>query len=186
MPGVEPVQVVAAGIPEVLVIEPRIHRDERGFGYESYNALDLAPHIGEQVFLQANFSRSRKHVLRGLHYQLREPQGKLVRVTHGEIFQVAVDLRRSSPTFARVATLRISAEPVRVVWIPPGFAHGFLVLSDGADVEYQLTAPRVADDERCIAWNDPDLAIAWPLAGAPILSRRDANGARLANAEVYE
>lgn len=178
-------RITGALLPEVLVIEPAVHRDSRGFLYEIYNEPEFGATVAPARFVQDNFSRSHRNVVRGLHYQLHEPQGKLVRVTRGEIFDVAVDLRRSSSSFGRWTGIRLAAEPPRSVWVPPGFAHGFLALSEVADVEYKLTAPRVPSAERCIVWNDPDLAIAWPVAGEPVLSARDRDAPRFRAAEVY-
>jgi len=180
-------KVIATDIPAVLIVEPRVFADERGFLYESYNARDYSEQAGiAQTFVQDNHSRSARNVLRGLHYQVRQAQGKLVRVIAGEIFDVAVDCRKSSPTFGRHVSTRLSADNRRVLWIPPGFAHGFLVTSDYAEVCYKTTGFWSAQDERCIAWNDPDLAIAWPLKDPPILSSKDASGVPFRRAEVFQ
>ena len=174
-------------IPDVLVIEPRVFGDGRGFFYESFNAREFKELTGlEPNFVQDNHSRSAKGVLRGLHYQIRQPQGKLVRVVAGAVFDVAVDIRKNSPTFGRWAGQTLSTENRKQMWIPAGFAHGFLVLSDYAEFLYKTTDYWAPEHERCIAWNDPDLAIEWPLEGAPILSGKDANGATLARAEIFQ
>ncbi len=183
-------KVIPTEIPEVLIIEPRVFGDARGFFYESYNARDLQQHTGVSAhFVQDNHSRSVRGVLRGLHYQLEQPQGKLVRVIHGEVFDVAVDVRRSSPTFGRVAGVLLSAQNKRLLWIPPGFAHGFLTLSEHAEFLYKTTDYWLASAERSIMWNDATLAIPWPLAAlegqAPVLSAKDAQGAAFLHAEVY-
>jgi len=173
-------------IPDVLVIEPRVFGDARGFFYESFNARKFKELTGlEPIFVQDNHSRSAKNVLRGLHYQIRQPQGKLMRVVAGEVFDVAVDIRKGSPTFGRWVGQTLSAENKQQVWIPIGFAHGFLVLSDSAEFFYKATDYWAPEHERCIVWNDPDLAVQWPLEGAPILSAKDANGATLALAEMF-
>ena len=178
--------VLHASIPDVLILEPRIFGDERGFFFESYNARAFTEHAGIAAdFVQDNHSRSVKNVLRGLHYQIRQPQGKLLRVSHGVVFDVAVDLRKTSPTFSHWVANEISADNKRMLWIPPGFAHGFLVRSDYAELLYKTTDYWSPSDERCIAWDDPQLNIAWPLQGAPILSAKDQHGAPLASAEVF-
>jgi dTDP-4-dehydrorhamnose 3,5-epimerase len=177
---------IATDIPDVLILEPRVFGDERGFFFESFNRREFEQAAGVRAdFVQDNHSRSRRGVLRGLHYQIRQPQGKLVRIVSGEVFDVAVDLRRSSPTFGRWTGTRLTAENKRMMWIPAGFAHGFLVLSESADFLYKTTDYYAPEHERVIAWNDPDLAITWPLEGAPTLSARDAVGARLRDAEVF-
>ena len=177
--------VVRTAIPDVVVLEPKVFGDARGFFLETWNARAFAIAGIRADFVQDNHSRSGLGVLRGLHYQLHQPQGKLIRVVAGEAFDVAVDLRRSSPTFGRSVGLTLSAENKRMAWIPPGFAHGFLVVSGVAEVLYKATAYYAPEDEHTIAWNDPDLAIDWPLAGAPVLSPKDAAGARFHDAEVY-
>jgi len=177
--------VVPTAIPEVRILEPRVFGDARGFFLESWNARAFAVAGIRAEFVQDNHSRSTRNVLRGLHYQVRHPQGKLVRVVLGEVYDVAVDLRRSSPTFGRWMGEKLSAENKRMAWIPAGFAHGYLVLSDFAEVLYKATDYYAPEHERSIAWNDPDLAIAWPLTGAPVLSAKDATGARFRDAEVY-
>ncbi|UVW27930.1 dTDP-4-dehydrorhamnose 3,5-epimerase [Massilia sp. H6] len=173
-------------IADVLLLEPSVHGDERGFFFESYNARRFEALLGRPVeFVQDSHSKSAENVLRGLHYQIRHPQGKLVRVIAGSVFDVAVDLRRGSPTFGQWAGNVLSAENRRQMWIPPGFAHGFLALSEGAEFVYKSTDYYCPEHERCIAWDDPQLAIAWPLAGAPALSARDGQGTAFALAEVY-
>ena len=175
-----------AAIPDVLVVEPRVFGDERGFFYESFNARKFKELTGlDPKFVQDNHSRSAKNVLRGLHYQIRQPQGKLVRVVAGEVFDVAVDIRKNSPTFGRWVGHTLSAENRQQVWIPAGFAHGYLVISDYAELLYKATDYWAPEHERRIAWNDPDLAIPWPLVGTPVLSAMDANGVALARAEVF-
>jgi len=175
-----------AAIPDVLVVEPRVFGDERGFFYESFNARKFKELTGlDPKFVQDNHSRSAKNVLRGLHYQIRQPQGKLVRVVAGEVFDVAVDIRKNSPTFGRWVGHTLSAENKQQVWIPAGFAHGYLVISDYAELLYKATDYWAPEHERRIAWNDPDLAIPWPLVGTPVLSAMDANGVALARAEVF-
>jgi dTDP-4-dehydrorhamnose 3,5-epimerase len=177
--------VTRTAIPEVLVIEPKVFGDARGFFLESWNAQAFAAAGIPAAFVQDNHSRSPRGVLRGLHFQIRQPQGKLVRVVAGEVFDVVVDLRRASPTFGRWVGERLSSENKRMLWIPPGFGHGFLVLSETADFLYKTTDYYAPEHERVIAWNDPDLGIAWPLDGPPTLSGRDAAGARFRDAEVF-
>lgn len=178
--------VIPTAIPDVLILEPRVYGDGRGFFFESYNEKVMAEKAGITAhFVQDNHSRSAKNVLRGLHYQIRQPQGKLVRVVAGEVFDVAVDIRKGSPTFGKWVGFNLSAENKRMAWIPPGFAHGFLVLSDYAEFLYKTTDYWAAEHERCIAWNDPDLAIAWPITGEPLLSEKDRQGRRLSAAEVF-
>ena len=179
-------KVTPAAIPDVLIVEPQVFGDDRGFFFESFNARKFKALTGlEPGFVQGNHSRSAKHVLRGLHYQVRQPQGKLMRVVAGAVFDVAVDIRKGSPTFGKWVSQMLSAENKQQVWIPVGFAHGFLVLSDYADFLYITTDYWAPEHERCIVWNDPDLAIRWPLEGAPILSAKDAKGVALARAEVF-
>jgi len=179
-------QVTRTTIPEVLVIEPKVFGDDRGFFYESYNERAFADATGLRIrFVQDNHSRSGKNVLRGLHYQVRQPQGKLVRVTAGEIYDVAVDIRKSSPTFGKWAGVELSATNKKMCWIPTGFAHGFLVTSDHAEVQYKTTDYFAPEHERCIAWNDRDLGIAWLLRGEPVLSPKDRAGLPLKGAEVF-
>lgn len=172
-------------LPDVVLLEPRVFGDERGFFFESWNRRTMAELGIEVDFVQDNHSRSERGVLRGLHYQMRHPQGKLVRVIAGEIYDVAVDLRRSSPTFGRWAGFTLSADNRRMAWIPPGFAHGFCVTSDSAEFLYKVTDYWHPESDKTLAWNDPDLAIPWPLSGPPLLSAKDAAGTRLADAEVY-
>jgi len=179
-------KVIRSEIPDVLVIEPRVFGDDRGFFYESYNERAFADATGLRIhFVQDNHSRSARNVLRGLHYQVRQPQGKLVRATAGEIYDVAVDIRRSSPTFGKWTGVVLSAANRRICWIPAGFAHGFLVVSDYAEVQYKTTDYYAPEHERCIAWNDRDLAISWPIDGAPILSQKDRAGVPLKEAEFF-
>ena len=177
--------VVRSAIPDVLMIEPKVFGDPRGFFFESYNRRVLEPHGIRGEFVQDNHSRSAKNVLRGLHYQIRQPQGKLVRVVAGAVFDVAVDIRRSSPTFGKWVGETLSAENQRMLWIPPGFAHGFVVVSDYAEFLYKATDYWAPEHERSIIWNDPDLAIAWPISDAPSLAAKDAAAKRLVEAEVF-
>jgi dTDP-4-dehydrorhamnose 3,5-epimerase len=180
-------RVIPTEIPGVLVLEPTVYRDERGLFFESYNQRAFAQAAGVEVdFVQDNHSRSVRHVLRGLHYQIRHPQGKLVRVIAGEIWDVALDLRRSSPTFGKWTGIAISSESRRSVWIPPGFAHGFLVTSESAEVLYKATDYYAPEHERTVLWNDPQAGIAWPISGEPRLSDKDRRGARLAAADTYD
>ncbi|HEY9278627.1 MAG TPA: dTDP-4-dehydrorhamnose 3,5-epimerase [Eoetvoesiella sp.] len=174
-------------IPDVILLEPTVFTDHRGFFFESYNQAQFETAIGRQVcFVQDNHSRSGKQVLRGLHYQIRHPQGKLVRVVSGVVFDVCVDLRKSSPTFGLWVSHTLSAENKRQLWIPPGFAHGYLVLSDEAELLYKTTDYYHPQAERGIRWNDPDIGIQWPGSGAPILSAKDEAAPLLAQAEVFE
>jgi len=185
-------QIIPTALPQVLVIEPKVHGDARGFFMESFNARDFAAATGlaEVCFVQDNHSRSARGVLRGLHYQIRQPQGKLVRVVRGAVFDVAVDARRSSPTFGRWAGVELSADNHRQMWVPPGFAHGFLVLSESADFLYKTTDYYAPAHERTVRWDDPALGIAWPLAAhgiaAPLLSAKDAAAPLLAGAECFD
>ncbi len=173
-------------IPDVLIIEPRVFGDERGFFFESFNQQRWEEETGLQTrFVQHNHSRSLQNVLRGLHYQVRQPQGKLVRVIMGEVYDVAVDLRRSSPTFGRWTGIRLSAANKLQFWVPPGFAHGFVVLSEAAEFLYLATDFYAPEHERAILWDDPDLAIDWPLAGPPLLSSKDRRALPLRDAEYY-
>jgi dTDP-4-dehydrorhamnose 3,5-epimerase len=179
-------KVIASELPGVLILEPRVFGDERGFFYESFNARTFEQATGRTcAFVQDNHSRSQRGVLRGLHYQLQQPQGKLVRVVVGEVFDVSVDLRRSSPTFGRWVGVQLSAENKRQLWLPEGFAHGFLVLSEVAEVLYKTTDYYAPEHERCIRWDDPSLAIDWPLDSAPQLSAKDQAGLSLADAELF-
>ncbi|MDE3739125.1 dTDP-4-dehydrorhamnose 3,5-epimerase [Pseudomonas resinovorans] len=174
-------------IPEVLILEPKVFGDERGFFYESFNARTFAEATGiKREFVQDNHSRSQRGVLRGLHYQLQQPQGKLVRVTQGEVFDVVVDLRRSSPNFGKWAGIVLSADNKRQLWVPEGFAHGFVVLSEYAEFLYKTTDYYAPEHERCIRWDDPDLAIDWPLAEAPQLSAKDKAGVNFKDADLFE
>jgi dTDP-4-dehydrorhamnose 3,5-epimerase len=179
--------VVATAIPDVLLVQPKVFGDARGFFYESFNRRDFRAATGlEPEFVQDNHSRSARGVLRGLHYQVRQPQGKLVRVTRGSVFDVAVDLRRSSPTFGRWVGEVLSEENQRQLWIPPGFAHGFLVLEDGTDFLYKATDYYAPEFERCIAWNDAGIGIEWPAGVEPQLSAKDRAAGPLSGAEVFE
>ena len=180
-------KVTKTAIADVLLIEPKVFGDDRGFFYESFNQRDFCDACGKSVdFVQDNHSKSARNVLRGLHYQIRQAQGKLVRVVAGEVFDVVVDLRRSSPTFGRWVGEILSADNKRQLWIPPGMAHGFVVLSESAEFLYKATDYWAPEHERCIAWNDPTLAVAWPpLDGGPLLSGKDAKGVAFLHAEVY-
>lgn len=181
-------KIVRTTIPDVAIIEPRVFGDDRGFFFESYNARKFEELTGvNPVFVQDNHSRSGRHVLRGLHYQIRQPQGKLVRVISGEVFDVAVDIRKQSPTFGKWVGEILSEENRRMLWVPEGFAHGFLVLSEYAEFLYKTTDYWAPEFERSIAWNDPDLDISWPLdSEEPILSAKDRDGRRFREAEVFE
>lgn len=178
---------ISTALPGLLILEPKVFGDTRGFFFESFNAQDFAKVTGvlDVNFVQDNHSRSAQGVLRGLHYQIQQPQGKLVRVTEGEVFDVAVDIRRSSPHFGQWVGVHLSAENKRQVWVPPGFAHGFAVLSASAEFLYKTTDYYAPTNERCIVWNDPDLAIDWPLQTAPLLAAKDAQAPVLAQAEVF-
>jgi dTDP-4-dehydrorhamnose 3,5-epimerase len=179
-------KVIPTSLPGVLVIEPRVFADPRGFLFESHNRRAFREAAGvDMEFVQDNHSRSVKGALRGLHYQIQQAQGKLVRVVVGRVFDVAVDLRRSSPQFGRWTGVELDAEAKRMIWIPPGFAHGFFILSDVADVLYKTTDFYAPKHERTVLWNDPDIGVAWPLCGEPILAEKDRRGTRLAEAEVY-
>ena len=179
--------VIKTEIPEVLIIEPRVFGDERGFFYESFNQRVWEEQTGlKTAFVQDNHSRSTKNVLRGLHYQIRHPQGKLVRVCLGEVYDVAVDVRKSSPTFGKWVGVVLSAENKRQLWVPEGFAHGFLVLSEVAEFLYKTTDYWMAEYERSIIWNDPDLGIEWPLDGEPVLAKKDAEGKSFKTAEYFD
>jgi dTDP-4-dehydrorhamnose 3,5-epimerase len=180
------VKVIPTAIRDVLVIEPRVFGDARGFFFESWNRNAFAAAIGADVdFVQDNHSASERNVLRGLHYQVRQAQGKLVRVIAGEVYDVVVDLRRSSPTFGKWVGERLSAGNRRMMWVPPGLAHGFLVLSERAEFLYKTTDYYAPEHERSLLWNDPALGIDWPLAGEPLLKPKDAAGTPLAQAETY-
>ena len=179
-------EVQATPLAGVLLITPRVFGDDRGHFFESYNQRELEQKAGlRPAFVQDNQSRSQRGVLRGLHYQNPSPQGKLVRVLEGEIFDVAVDLRRSSQTFRRWFGVKLSGANRQTLWIPEGFAHGFLVLSDYADVLYKTTDFYAPEHEHTLAWNDPDIGIEWPLSGAPVLSAKDAAGTPFRNAELF-
>lgn len=179
-------KVLPSALADVLIIEPKVLGDERGFFFESYNARDFGEKTGvTEQFVQDNHTRSARNVLRGLHYQIKQPQGKLVRVTAGEVFDVVVDLRKSSPTFGQWTAITLSAENKRMVWIPPGLAHGFLVTGDCAEFLYKTTNYWAPAHERCIAWNDPKLNIAWPLSVPPTLSAKDQCGVAFSVAEVF-
>ncbi|OGA44225.1 MAG: dTDP-4-dehydrorhamnose 3,5-epimerase [Betaproteobacteria bacterium RIFCSPLOWO2_12_FULL_63_13] len=178
-------KIIQTAIAQVLIVEPKVFGDERGFFFESYNRRVLESLGIRGEFVQDNHSRSAKNVLRGLHYQIHRPQGKLVRVTSGAVYDVAVDIRRSSATFGRWVGETLSAENKRMMWIPEGFAHGFLVLSDAAEFMYKTTDYWAPEHERSILWNDPDLGIAWPIDSAPTLAAKDAGAKRFAEAEVY-
>lgn len=176
--------MTATAIADVLIIEPKVFGDSRGFFFESFNQRDFNAATGTDFsFVQDNHSRSGKGVLRGLHYQLGRPQGKLVRVTRGSVFDVAVDLRQASPTFGKWVGTELNEHEPRQLWVPPGFAHGFLVLSESADCLYKATDFYAPHLERCIAWNDQHLGIAWPLNGQPLLSARDALGVSFKQAQ---
>jgi len=178
--------VIQTAIPGVVIIEPKVFGDDRGFFYESYNHRRFEELTGTApVFVQDNHSRSALGVLRGLHYQIQQTQGKLVRVTAGEVFDVCVDLRRSSPTFGQSVSVILSAENHRQFWVPPGFAHGFLVTSDSAEFLYKTTDYYAPQYERSLLWNDPALGIDWPLQQEPLLSVKDKAGVPLASAEVF-
>jgi len=179
-------QVVRTEIPEVLILEPKVFGDERGFFFESYQRRAFHKATGVDVeFVQDNHSRSKRNVLRGLHYQIRQAQGKLVRVIAGEVWDVAVDLRRSSPTFGKSVGFALSAESKRAAWIPAGFAHGFLVVSESADVLYKATDYYAPEHERTLLWSDPALGIQWPLRGEPVLAEKDRRGTPLREAEAF-
>ncbi len=173
-------------IPDVFLIEPKVFGDDRGFFYESFNQEHFEAAIGKKVnFVQDNHSRSAKNVLRGLHYQIKQPQGKLVRVVAGEVFDVAVDIRKSSPTFGKWVGEILSAENKKQMWVPEGFAHGFVVLTDTAEFIYKTTNYYAPEHERCILWNDKSIAINWPINSTPVLSGKDEIGASLKSAETF-
>ncbi len=179
-------QVTPQAIPDVLLIEPKVFGDARGFFFESFNQHAFNEATGtSHSFVQDNHSRSARGVLRGLHYQIRQPQGKLVRVVNGAVFDVAVDIRKSSPMFGCWVGVELSADNHRQLWVPPGFAHGFVVLSETAEFLYKTTDYYAPEHERCIAWNDPALDIDWRFGGVPSLSAKDAQGLPLAAAEVF-
>lgn len=179
-------KAVQTAIKDLLIIEPKVFGDDRGFFFESYNQRNFAALIGRDVtFVQDNHSRSAKNVLRGLHYQIQHPQGKLVRVVQGAVLDVAVDIRKSSPTFGQHVALELSAENKRMLWIPEGFAHGFLVLSETAEFLYKTTDYYYPEHERSLLWNDPVLVIDWKLQAAPALSGKDAQGKLFKDAEYF-
>ncbi|MBW5803226.1 dTDP-4-dehydrorhamnose 3,5-epimerase [Burkholderia sp. COPS] len=181
------IHVTATALPEVKLIEPKVFGDARGYFYESFNAREFAEHVAPGFeFVQDNHSRSAKGVLRGLHYQIEHTQGKLVRVVEGEVFDVAVDVRRSSHNFGKWVGVTLSADNHRQLWVPPGFAHGFLVVSESAQFLYKTTDYWFPEHERSIVWNDPDIGIAWPLDGEPLLAVKDAAGMRLMDADLFE
>ncbi|MEW6446127.1 MAG: dTDP-4-dehydrorhamnose 3,5-epimerase [Pseudomonadota bacterium] len=179
--------IIPTRLPDVLILEPKVFGDHRGFFLESWNCQRFAEAGLDLDFVQDNHSRSSQGILRGLHYQLIRPQGKLVRVTRGAVFDVAVDLRRDSPSFGQWAGVELSEDNHRMLWVPPGFGHGFYVLSESADFQYKCTDYYTPEHERCVAWDDPDIGIDWPLieGRAPTLSAKDAAGVPLRDAEVY-
>ena len=179
------IKVTPTEIPDVVLVEPRVFGDERGFFYESYNRREFASAGLDAEFVQDNHSRSARGVLRGLHYQIEHPQGKLVRVTAGEVFDVVVDMRKSSPVFGKWVGVTLSGDNKRSLWIPPGFAHGFLVVSAFADFLYKTTDYWYPEFERTLLWSDPALAIDWPIDGTPTLAAKDAVGQPLALADAY-
>jgi dTDP-4-dehydrorhamnose 3,5-epimerase len=181
-------KLIPTSLADVIIIEPKVFGDERGFFFESFNERDFMKLIGatESVrFVQDNHSKSTKNVLRGLHYQIRQPQGKLVRVVAGEVFDVAVDIRKNSPSFGKWTGATLSADNKRQMWIPAGFAHGFVVTSESAEFLYKTTDYWAPEYERCIAWNDPEIGIDWPIGVEPALSGKDRQGSLLADAEVF-
>jgi len=181
-------KITPTAIPEVLILEPKVFGDARGFFMESFNQKVFDEVVGHHVdFVQDNHSKSAKGVLRGLHYQIEHAQGKLVRVAAGAVFDVAVDIRKNSPTFGKWLGVELNSDNKRQLWIPPGFAHGFLVLEDGTDFLYKTSDYYSPVHERCIRWDDPDLAIEWPISGVePQVSKKDAEGVRMTSAEVFE
>lgn len=180
-------QCITTPLPGVLILEPKVFGDDRGFFFESFNQRVWHELTGlDSTFVQHNHSRSAQNVLRGLHYQIRQPQGKLVRVVTGAVFDVAVDIRRSSPHFGRWYGTTLSAENKRQMWIPEGFAHGFCVISDYAEFLYQTTDYYAPEHERTIAWNDPTINISWPLPGSPLLSAKDGQGSLLTEADLFD
>ena len=180
-------QTVKTAIPEVLILEPKVFGDDRGFFFESFNQQTFQKLTGIKAnFVQDNHSKSAANVLRGLHYQIEQAQGKLVRVTAGEVFDVAVDIRRQSATFGKWVGVLLSAENKRQLWVPPGFAHGFVVLKDNTEFLYKTTDYYAPQHERCICWDDPIIGIEWPIVKAPILSGKDRQGVALLDAEVFE
>jgi dTDP-4-dehydrorhamnose 3,5-epimerase len=180
------IQVTATAIPDVKIIEPKVFGDARGYFYESFNAREFAEQVAPGVeFVQDNHSRSGRGVLRGLHYQIEHAQGKLVRVVEGEVFDVAVDIRKSSPTFGKWVGVTLSQDNHRQLWVPPGFAHGFVVVSESAQFLYKTTDFWYQEHERSIVWSDPDIGIDWPIDGEPLVAAKDAAGKRLSEAEVF-
>ena len=178
--------VIDTSIKEVKIIEPKIFNDSRGFFFESYTVNNFADNVEKDIhFVQDNHSKSTRNVLRGLHYQIQKTQGKLVRVIAGEIFDVAVDIRRGSRTFKKWVSVKLSASNKRQLWVPVGFAHGFVVLSNEAEILYKATDFYAPEYERCIIWNDPDIAIEWPFEGNPILSEKDVRGELLNDSEIF-
>lgn len=178
--------VIPTALPEVLILEPKVFGDARGFFFESFNARSFEEATGvKRNFVQDNHSRSARNVLRGLHYQVQNPQGKLVRVTAGEVFDVAVDIRRSSPNFGKWVSVTLSAENKRQLWIPEGFAHGFLVVSESAEFLYKTTDYYAPEFERSLLWSDPSIGIQWPIKGAPLLAAKDQAASPLSGAEVF-
>jgi dTDP-4-dehydrorhamnose 3,5-epimerase len=182
-----PFTATPTAIPEVLILEPKVFGDARGFFFESFNELDFHKATGLNVhFVQDNHSKSARGVLRGLHYQIQHPQGKLVRVVQGEVFDVAVDLRQSSTTFGKWVGVHLSEKNHQQLWVPPGFAHGFVVLSESAEFLYKTTDYWFAEHERSLIWNDPEVAVEWPIDFLPQLAAKDQNGAFLKNADKYD
>lgn len=182
-----PLTVAPTAIPDVLMLEPKVFGDARGFFFESFNAREFAQATGlDTHFVQDNHSKSSKGVLRGLHYQIQHPQGKLVRVVQGRVFDVAVDLRKSSATFGRWVGMELTADNHRQVWVPPGFAHGFVVLSDSAEFLYKTTDYWYPEHERTLLWNDPTIGVDWPIDFAPQLAAKDQAGKLLAQADVFD
>ena len=180
-------RAIATAISDVLIIEPKVFGDDRGFFYESFNRQKFTELTGRNVdFVQDNHSRSIKGVLRGLHYQIQQPQAKLVRVVQGAVLDVAVDIRKNSPTFGQHVAAELSAENKRMFWIPEGFAHGFVVLSDTAEFLYKTTDYWMPEFERCIRWDDPEIGIDWPMSDAPLVSGKDKAGSKFADAELFE
>ena len=180
-------EIISTKIPDVIIIEPAVYGDERGFFYESFNKIKFSDVSGvTSEFVQDNHSKSVKGVLRGLHYQIKQPQGKLVRVCQGEVLDVAVDIRKSSPTFGQWVGVNLSAENKRQLWVPEGFAHGFIVLSETAEFLYKTTDYYAPEYERCIRWDDCDLSIDWQLSGNPLVSDKDAKGLMFKEADIFE
>ena len=179
--------MTSTAIPDVLILEPEIFGDARGFFFESFNQKTFSQDTGLNMqFVQDNHSRSAKGVLRGLHYQIQQPQGKLVRVVRGAVFDVAVDIRKTSPTFGQWVGIELTEDNCRQLWVPSRFAHGFLVLTEQADILYKTTEYYAPEYERCIRWDDPEIGIDWPINDEPVLSAKDIKGAELHNAEVFE